>query len=183
MSREPARGGRRHHLEDRPDDVPTHGRRPGDHRTGPDEAAKNCGRDTPAIGARAAADPGGPVVAACTGSRCAALCRLTGTGSTEDPLGPDLREAVRHTRGAVLISTGCLGRCELGALILLTWRHRSPAPVALAGMHQPDRRAALASWLPGKGPRQALFERRIAAGELAEAMTEAAAPPLAPPTD
>ncbi|GAB3238321.1 (2Fe-2S) ferredoxin domain-containing protein [Kineosporia babensis] len=126
-------------------------------------------------------DQGGPVVAVCTGPRCAALCRLTGTGSESDPLNARLREATRQTTGGILISTGCLGRCDLSAVVLLTWRYQSPPPIALAGMHQPQRMQALTEWLPGHGPRRALFERRMAAGDLADAMAEAAEPQLLPP--
>ncbi|GAB6901475.1 hypothetical protein JCM9957A_45650 [Kineosporia succinea] len=117
------------------------------------------------------------MIAACTGERCAALCRLNGG----EPLSPALREATRRTTGAILISTGCLGRCELGAVVLVAWRFRSPAPIALAGMHDPARLEALTEWLPGHGPRRALFERRLPAGALADAAAEAAQPQLLPP--
>lgn len=127
-------------------------------------------------------DKGGPVVAVCTGSRCAALCRMSGTATEDDALDSRLREATRRSQGAILISTGCLGRCDLSALVFLTWRYQSPPPIALAGMHRPDRMEALADWLPGHGPRRALFERRIPAGALAEAASEAAEPQLIPPS-
>ena len=126
--------------------------------------------------------PDGPVIAVCTGTRCAALCRMSGTGTREDPLNQRLREATRRTRGAVLVSTGCLGRCDLSAVVLLAWRFSSPPPVALAGMHRPARVDALATWLPGAGPRRALFDRSIEPGELADAASEAARPALSPPS-
>ena len=44
--------------------------------------------------------PAGPLVAVCTGHRCAALRRLEGE---DDALGASLREAVRASRGGVLV--------------------------------------------------------------------------------
>lgn len=109
---------------------------------------------------------------------------MSGTASPQDGgISASLREATRRSRGAVLISTGCLGRCELSALMLLAWRHQSPPAIALAGMHQPARMRALARWIPGPGPRKALFERQIEAGAVADAIAEGGQPQLLPPNE
>ncbi|GAA3617933.1 hypothetical protein GCM10022223_38300 [Kineosporia mesophila] len=147
-------------------------RRPGDHLAGRPVPHREHLRERETVG---------PVVAACTGPRCAALCRMAGTGTPADALNPGLRDATRRTPGGILVSTGCLGRCDLGAVILVAWRFRSPVPVALAGMHEPARLTALTDWLPGPGPRRALFERVLPVGELADAAAEAAGPQLIPP--
>ena len=57
----------------------------------------------------------GPVVAVCTGHRCSGLRRL---GGVED-LGEGLRSAVRASRGAVLMTCPCLGRCEHGPVTVV----------------------------------------------------------------
>jgi hypothetical protein len=94
-------------------------------------------------------DPGGPVIAVCTGQRCSARRRLQGPDGGIEPL----KTAASRTRGAVLVSTGCLGRCELAATVLVVWRGDTAGePLPLAGMEAVDRSQALATWLPGPGP-------------------------------
>ena len=66
-------------------------------------------------GPAAPAPTPGPVVAVCTGHRCAGLRRL---GGAED-LGEGLRSAVRASRGGVLMTCPCLGRCERGPVTVV----------------------------------------------------------------
>ena len=99
----------------------------------------------------AGADPGGPLVAICDGHRCAALRRLAGTAALAD-----VAAAVRATRGAVLVTTGCVDACERGSVAGLAQR----APVTgatgpavwLAEMQTPERTAALVDWVTAGGP-------------------------------
>ena len=58
--------------------------------------------------------PAGPLVAVCTGHRCAALRRLEGE---DDALGTSLREAVRASRGGVLVASPCVGACARGPVV------------------------------------------------------------------
>jgi hypothetical protein len=112
------------------------------------------------------------------GDRCLALHRRAGTAE----LG-GLRAATLATRGGVLVSCGCLGRCDLAAVVLLGWTGPAPGPlVPLAGMDDPARMDALTGWLSGPGPARLL----PAAGRagpldlpppLAAARTEALHPP------
>jgi len=97
-------------------------------------------------------DPGGPVVALCTGHRCTALRRLAGT--------PDgvaqIAEAVRHTHGAVLVTADCLGSCDRAALAGLA--HRSAGSggtghaVWLSEVQTPERTASICAWVESGGP-------------------------------
>ncbi|HEX7351579.1 hypothetical protein [Brachybacterium sp.] len=94
----------------------------------------------------------GPLLAVCAGHRCAALRRLAGTAGTVDELGA----AVRAAPGAVLITTDCLGRCEVAALAGIA-RHHGPSgqsgrTVWLAGAEQTDRAEALRRWVVDGGP-------------------------------
>lgn len=71
----------------------------------------------------------GPLVGVCTGHRCAGLRRLAG-GQVLDE---GLSAAVRATRGAVMISCPCLGRCEQGPLTVVGHHGAVAAP---AGPHE-----------------------------------------------
>ena len=97
-------------------------------------------------------DPGGPLVAVCTGHRCAALRRLAGTADGVDRLA----EVVRGTPGAVLVTAACLGRCDRAALAGLARRapgtgQAGPA-VWLAEVQSPERTDGLVAWLRAGGP-------------------------------
>ncbi|CAN5258773.1 hypothetical protein BH24ACT9_BH24ACT9_11600 [soil metagenome] len=86
------------------------------------------GPDTGA-GGKDGADPGGPLGMVCLGHRCAALHTLAQEVRAEPGL-PALTEVVRSTRGAILVTTGCVGHCELGAVVALGRRPASTAAVA-----------------------------------------------------
>ena len=74
------------------------------------------------------------------------------------PESSPLKSAVSHTRGAVLISTGCLGRCSLAAVVVLAWQGQVGCePIPLAGMDALDRSRALTTWLGGTGPATTLL--------------------------
>ncbi|MCZ2857700.1 hypothetical protein [Blastococcus sp. VKM Ac-2987] len=97
-------------------------------------------------------DPGGPLVVLCQGHRCAALRRLAdgGTGATEVPA------TVAGSPGGVLVTTGCLGPCALGALAGVAHRaggggRTSPA-VWLWAVEGAERGAQLRRWLARGGP-------------------------------
>ena len=100
----------------------------------------------------AGADPGGPLVVLCSGHRCSALHRLADRGAGLDRISA----AVAASRGAVLVTAGCLGRCAVGALAGVA--HRAPGSGAvspalwLSGMEAPDRTAALCRWVGGPAP-------------------------------
>lgn len=113
-----------------------------------------------ASGARAAAPAPGPVVAVCTGHRCAGLRRLGGG----EVLDEGLRSAVRASAGGVLISCPCLGRCEQGPVTVVGHHDGAAgapgdpgdaAPVARTPMvwlresSDPAWRAALEAWVAG----------------------------------
>ena len=97
-------------------------------------------------------DPGGPLLALCLGSRCSALRDLAGTSGTVDTL----RDTVGTTRGAVLVTAGCLGPCALAAVAAVAHRDGatgcSGPTVWLAGLHEGDRAGALAGWIDAGGP-------------------------------
>lgn len=143
-------------------------------------------------------DTGGPLVVLCNGDHCSALHRRTGSAALER-----LRETARATTGAVLVSSGCLGRCELAAVVLLGWAGSWPGQLLpLAGMEDPDRVNVLLRWLPGRGPARALRTEPVSASgredavharpapspghrlpvQLADALTEAIRP-FASPSD
>jgi hypothetical protein len=115
-------------------------------------------------------DPGGPVVAVCVGPRCSALQRTHEPHAGLEPL----REAVKATRGGLLVSSGCLGRCHLASLVMLGWRGPVGADlIPLSGMENPDRAAALADWLPGPGPESFLLRAGPLPAPLAGARSDA----------
>ncbi|MCF6507625.1 hypothetical protein E9549_09430 [Blastococcus sp. MG754426] len=90
----------------------------------------------------------GPVVALCLGRRC------TSTGAAA--AGSGLSAAVRETRGAVLVTTACLGPCGLASVAAVAHRDGSGGcsgpTVWLAGVHEEERAAALAAWVREGGP-------------------------------
>ncbi len=100
----------------------------------------------------AAQDPGGPLLALCLGQRCSALRALAGT---QDSVG-ELQETVRGSRGAVLVTAGCLGPCGLAAVAAVTHRDgatgRCSGTVWLSGVHEAPRADALADWIAAGGP-------------------------------
>ena len=128
----------------------------GDRGSGPASAADSPIEDGP--------DPGGPLVMVCLGHRCSALHALA-TDERCEPGLPALMSAVRSTRGAILVTTDCVGHCELAALIALGRRPASSAPVAtapggvlpftggvvLAGMDRAPRADALCRWVRDGG--------------------------------
>jgi len=137
-------------------------------RGGRGERGEGCreparGSDTGA-GGREDADPGGPLVMVCLGQRCTALHTLA-QEVREEPGLPALTAAVRATRGAILVTTGCVGHCELGAVVVLGRRPASSAAVAtepggvlpfaggvvLAGMDRARRAQALCRWVRDGG--------------------------------
>lgn len=99
-------------------------------------------------------DPGasGPLIALCAGHRCEALHILA-----DDQTGADrLRTTVAGSRGAVLVSTPCLGACASGAVAAVARRDGSTGTtgpsVWLGGVDQPSVLTALLGWLRSGGP-------------------------------
>ena len=92
------------------------------------------------------------LIARCDGSRCAGLHRLREENTS-------LRAAVRRRPDAVLMTTLCLGHCELAAVAAVGWArsaHNSLAwlgpPVLLERTDTAERAAALASWVTAGAP-------------------------------
>ncbi len=100
----------------------------------------------------AGGDPGGPLVVLCQGHRCAALHRLAGGGAAATAVSA----AVGASRGAVLVTAGCLGQCALGALAGVAHRDgatgRVGATVWLSGAQEAGRAGELCRWIAGGGP-------------------------------
>jgi len=91
--------------------------------------------------------PAGPLVAVCTGHRCAALRRLEGE---DDALGASLREAVRASRGGVLVSSPCVGACARGPVVAVGQRaedQQQPRTVVWLGDLDAARREEVATWV------------------------------------
>jgi hypothetical protein len=99
----------------------------------------------------------GPLLVVCDGHRCRGLHALR--RGEEGPWSV-LREAVRRTRGAVLVRNPCLGPCHLGALAVLGWTRAEPGArtLALPAVDDPDRLEALAAWLPSPGVRPSVLD-------------------------
>ena len=125
-------------------------------------------------------DPGGPLVVLCQGHRCAALHRLADGGAGVAAVSA----AVGGTRGAVLVTAGCLARCSLGALAGVAHRGgdgaTSPA-LWLSGMQAPGRTAALCRWLAERAPIP--DPRRGVPAELRDAVAGVGPPPVLQPAD
>jgi (2Fe-2S) ferredoxin len=99
----------------------------------------------------AGSSPAGPLVAVCTGHRCAALRRLDGEG---DDVGASLREAVRASRGGVLVSSPCVGACAQAPVVAVGQRpegRERPDAVVWLGSLDAARREHLADWVAQLG--------------------------------
>lgn len=95
--------------------------------------------------------PAGPLVAVCTGHRCAALRRLEGE---DDALGTSLREAVRGSRGGVLVASPCVGACARGPVVAVGQRgegQQHPSTVVWLGDLDAARREEVATWVARLG--------------------------------
>lgn len=95
--------------------------------------------------------PAGPLVAVCTGHRCAALRRLQGE---DDALGTSLREAVRGSRGGVLVASPCVGACARAPVVAVGQRgegQQHPRTVAWLGDLDAARREEIAAWVARLG--------------------------------
>lgn len=98
-------------------------------------------------------DASGPMVAVCAGQRCTALRGFAGCGSA---LG-ELREAVRLRRGAILVSSPCLGPCH-------------QAPVAAVARRDGSTGHFGRAWVVRGGPRTAQRPEEELPAELAPTM-------------
>lgn len=119
----------------------------------------------------------GPVLAWCTGPRCTALHRLADGEDHQQRI----TSTIQETRGAVLISSPCLGRCEL-ACIAAVARRDGPSnrigPLAwFSGLEDHDRFRALQSWLRAGGPQQILQPDRVLPPALRAAACGTSPPP------
>lgn len=97
-------------------------------------------------------DASGPLVALCAGHRCEALHRLA-----DDQTGADrLRSTVAAGRGAVLVTTPCLGACASGAVAAVARRDghtgTTGPSVWLGGVDRPAVLTALLGWIGTGGP-------------------------------
>ncbi|GAA1750208.1 hypothetical protein [Kocuria aegyptia] len=103
---------------------------------------------------RTTAGAGGPVVAVCRGHRCVGLHRMAGTAEQVE----NLQEVVKATAGAVLISSPCLGRCEMASLVAVARRDGPSGQVGptvwLSGLEEPHRVEALSRWIASGGPQR-----------------------------
>ncbi|MFI7481551.1 hypothetical protein ACH9EU_03955 [Kocuria sp. M1R5S2] len=99
-------------------------------------------------------DASGPLLAWCGGTRCTALHRLTGG---EDRTGR-ISSTIRGTRGSVLITSPCLGRCHLACVAAVARRDGSSGrigPMAwLSGLEDDARFDALRHWIAAGGPQE-----------------------------
>jgi len=99
------------------------------------------------------AGPGanGPLVALCEGHRCDALHRLADGQKGVDRL----RSTIAASRGAVLVSTQCLGNCASGAVAAVARRDGTTGvtgpSVWLGGVDQPAVLDVLLSWIESGG--------------------------------
>lgn len=97
-------------------------------------------------------DASGPLVALCAGHRCEALHHLS-----DDRGGTDrLRSTIAAGRGAVLVSSPCLGECARGAVAAVARRDgrtgTTGPSVWLGGVDRPATLAALLHWIRAGGP-------------------------------
>ncbi len=130
-------------------------------------------RSTPS---RTSTDASGPLVAVCQGHRCAGLRRLTGTAEQV----ADLQEVVKGTAGAVLISSPCMGRCEMASLAAVARRDgpsgRAGPTVWLSGLEDEHRAQALNRWVASGGP-QRIHQPEHGAPELLREAVSGFGPP------
>ncbi|MEX5237699.1 hypothetical protein [Kocuria arenosa] len=127
---------------------------------------------------RSRTDASGPLVAVCQGHRCAGLRRLTGTPEQVE----DLQEVVKGTAGAVLISSPCMGRCEMASLVAVARRDgpsgRVGPTVWLSGLEEERRAQALNRWVAAGGP-QRIHQPEHGAPELLREAVSGFGPPPA----
>jgi len=111
----------------------------------------------------APADPGGPALLLCAGHRCSALLRRSAQVDHEE----QLRRAIRATRGAVMLSTGCVQACALAPVAAVARRggtdQLGPA-VWLAGLDNPERSRSLQDWIRAGGPSGSRPQQDLPAG-------------------
>ena len=107
---------------------------------------------------RTPTDQGGPVVTVCAGPRCAALWLRhsdPGTELFEVPGLGAIREAVRTSRGGVLIRTACVGRCHDGPLVATGHRAGGAASTTglrwIGGADTTDTADVLTAWVAAGG--------------------------------
>ncbi|QYF73635.1 hypothetical protein [Cryobacterium sp. PAMC25264] len=117
-----------------------------------------------------APEASGPLVALCAGHRCEALHRLA-----DDQTGTErLRATVSRSRGAVLVSTPCLGACASGAVAAVARRDGGTGTtgpsVWLGGVDRPATLAALLGWVDSGGPSSTDLPARDAPTTLREAI-------------
>ncbi|KAB1915639.1 (2Fe-2S) ferredoxin domain-containing protein [Micromonospora sp. AMSO31t] len=81
-------------------------------------------------------DAVGVTVVVCDAHRCRALRGRTATGADggHRPLLDILRDAVRRSRGGVLVRSQCLGACHRAPAVLLLARHEPPRSPAEPGV-------------------------------------------------
>lgn len=123
------------------------------------------------------AEASGPALLWCTGPRCTALHRIAGGEDHHR----QISATVGLTRGAVLITSPCLGRCDL-ACVAAVARRDGPedriGPLAwFTGLEMPRRFAALQAWLAAGGPQQILRPQRVLPPALREAACGVSGPP------
>lgn len=126
-------------------------------------------------------DASGPVVVWCTGHRCSALHRMKHGDGVFD----NIASLVGRTRGAVLISTPCPGRCAL-ASVAAVGRRDGPSgqlgPLAwFAGVEGPARFRALRSWIGDGGPQQLMRPDQVLPSALKAATCGLSNPPVLRP--
>jgi hypothetical protein len=114
-------------------------------------------------------DASGPIVALCAGHRCEALHRLA-----EGCTGTDrIRSTVSGGRGAVLVTTPCLGACASGAVAAIARRDGATGTtgpsVWLGGVDHSEVLSALLDWIRAGGPPRA----ELPADDLPEELTDA----------
>ncbi|EMY35116.1 hypothetical protein D477_006011 [Arthrobacter crystallopoietes BAB-32] len=125
--------------------------------------------------AQTAADPCGPALILCAGHRCSALLRRDPLADHEE----QLRQAVRSTSGAVMISAGCVRACALApvaAVARSSGTGRLGPAVWLAGIDDPQRSLGLQRWIRAGGPDDGSRPQKNLPPVLAGAVIAVAAP-------
>ena len=126
---------------------------------------------------RTTTDASGPLVAVCQGHRCAGLRRLSGTAEQVE----NIQDVVRGTAGAVLISSPCMGRCEMASLVAVARRDgpsgRVGPTVWLSGLEEAHRAEALNRWIASGGPQRIHQPEHGAPQPLEEAVRGFGPPP------
>ncbi|MFC7401919.1 hypothetical protein [Citricoccus sp. GCM10030269] len=122
-------------------------------------------------------DASGPLLAWCVGHRCAALRRLSRHGETTDRI----KSTIAGTAGAVMVSSTCLGRCELASVAAVGRRDGSSGQagplVWFTGTEQGTRFEALESWISTGGPRNLVRPDAAMPAALSEATCGISGPP------